>query len=167
MNPKLLQRAKAKQPSRLVAVGPRLRAFKHEKPLCGVQDLVRLTNLTRAQILNLEKAGLVKPTWRKFTNARAERPEVSYSVQDVLKALIISDLRDKFSLQLIRKAMKNLEAMGLTLDEDTYLLTDGYSIHVAKSDKEVVDILRHNRQMLLLVSVEDQIEKLHGFENAA
>ena len=162
MSPKLFERRKkAKAPSpALVEVGPRLRAFKQEKSLCDVQKLMRLTELTRAQIMNLEKTGLVKPSWREYSKSRPQRAAVSYSVQDVLKALIISDLRDKFSFQQVRKAMKNLEELGITLDESTYLLTDGYSIHVAKTDKEVVDVLRHFRQMLLLVSVEDQIQKL-------
>ena len=163
MNRKLLNKGKkAKaQPPALTEIGQRLRAFKPGKSGCAVQELMRLTDFTRAQINNLEKTGLVVPTFREHSKSRTQRAAVFYSTQDVLKALIISDMRAaKFSLQQVRKAMKNLEELGFPLDASTYLLTDGYTIHVAKTDNEVVDVLRHYRQMLLLVSIEDQIQKL-------
>jgi hypothetical protein len=41
-----------------------------------------------------------------------------------------------------------------------YLLTDGYSVYYANSNNEVTDILKHHRQMLLLVPLREQVEKL-------
>jgi hypothetical protein len=65
-----------------------------------------------------------------------------------------------FKLRQIKAAIKNLEDMGFRFNTNTHLLTDGFNLHVATSDERVVDIMRHNRQMMLLVSLEDQIEKL-------
>jgi len=53
-----------------------------------------------------------------------------------------------------------LEELGLAIDAHSYLLTDGHSVQVLNGSDEVIDILRHKRQMLLLVSVEDQVKKL-------
>lgn len=122
---------------------------------------MRMTGFTRAQVINLEKTGLVVPKWRKFSSSRTQRPTVLYSEKEILKALIISDMRNaKFSLQQVRNAVKNLEAMGFQLDMRSHLLTDGYDIFVADDEEKVIDVLRNNRQMLLLVSIEDQIQKL-------
>ncbi len=68
----------------------------------------------------------------------------------------------KFKNRQIETAIKNLTKMGFSFDANTHLLTDGFNIHVATSEKTVVDIMRHERQMLLLVSLEDQIDKLQG-----
>lgn len=142
-------------------LGQRLRTLRPGKSRCGVSELMRMTGLTRAQVVNLEKTGLVVPKWRKYSDSRPERPEVLYSEKEILKALIISDMRDaKFSLQQVRNAVKNLEAMGFRLDMRSHLLTDGYDIFVADDEEKVIDVLRNNRQMLLLVSIEDQIQKL-------
>jgi DNA-binding transcriptional MerR regulator len=145
----------------LVALGQRLRMIRPGKSRCGVRELMRMTGLTRAQIVNLEKTGLVVPKWREYSDLRPERPAVYYSEKEILKALIISDMRHaKFSLQQVRNAVKNLEALGYRLDMHSHLLTDGYDIFVADREEKVIDVLRHNRQMLLLVSIEDQIQKV-------
>lgn len=128
---------------------------------CGINDLMRMTGFTRAQVVNLEKTGLVVPKWRKYSKSRPDRPTVLYSEKEILKTLIISDMRNaKFSLQQVRSAIKNLEAMGFQLDMRSHLLTDGHDIFVADDEDKVIDVLRNNRQMLLLVSIEDQIQKL-------
>ena len=69
--------------------------------------------------------------------------------------------RAGFSLRQIQQVARNLEEHGIRLDaSENYLLTDGYSVYYASSDNEAVDILKHHRQMLLLVPVYEQIEKL-------
>ncbi len=61
----------------------------------------------------------------------------------------------------VQQVTRNLEQQGMRLDESqAYLLTDGYSIYYASNDNEVVDLLKHHRQMLLLVPLQEQIEKL-------
>ncbi|MCA1636357.1 MAG: hypothetical protein LC802_22375 [Acidobacteria bacterium] len=74
----------------------------------------------------------------------------------------LSRLADtRFTPSQVQKVAHNLEEHGLRLDApETYLLTDGYSVYYANSDNEVVDILKHNRQMLLLIPIHEQVEKL-------
>jgi hypothetical protein len=56
---------------------------------------------------------------------------------------------------------RNLEDHGIGINgPEVYLLTDGYSVYYAVSDDEVVDVLKHHRQMLLLVPIHDQVAKL-------
>jgi DNA-binding transcriptional MerR regulator len=144
----------------LAELGARLRRLSG-KNYCTVQELVLMTGMTRAKIMNLETVGLVIPTYRTFSDTRTQRPAVFYSTEEILKALIISDLKDAgFSLQKIRRAINNLQDSGLRFSSTTHLLTNGRSIQAAIDDKQVIDILRNNRQLFLLVSVEDQIEKV-------
>lgn len=147
----------------LKAVADRLLKFRPEKLGYSMQELVDLTGLTRSQILQLEKYDLVKPKRKKHGN----RADVSYPVHEVLKALLISDMRHaksslqgKFSLQQVRKAISNIDQSGPSFNGNTFLLTNGVTIKIVRGERDVVDMLRHNRQMWLLVSVDDQIEKL-------
>ena len=94
--------------------------------------------------------------------ARAGSPASFYSAEEVVKAMIICDLkRAGFSLRQVQQVTRNLQEHGIRLDTaENYLLTDGYSVYYADSDNEAVDILKHHRQMLLLVPVHEQVEKL-------
>jgi hypothetical protein len=147
----------------LKAIADRLLKFRPEKLGYSMQEIVDLTELSRPQILQLEKHKLVKPTRKK----NGKRIDVSYPVHEVLKALLISDMRHakfssqgKFSLQQVRQAIANIDQSGPSFNGNTFLLTNGVSIKIVRGEHEVVDMLRHNRQMWLLVSVDDQIQKL-------
>ena len=76
--------------------------------------------------------------------------------------MVIADLkRAGFSLRQIQQVARNLEEHGISLEKsENYLLTDGYSVYYANSDSEVIDIFKHHRQMLLLVPVHEQVQKL-------
>ena len=126
-----------------------------------LEEVMRLADMTRSQVVNLSKVGLVAPRWRTYSKAGPGRRPMYYSPEDVLRVLIISDMRQaKFSLQQVRKVIRNLEELGQAIDTHSYLLTDGHSVQVLNSSDEVIDIFRHKRQLLLLVSIEDQIRKL-------
>lgn len=131
------------------------------KRLYTVPELLRLTGMTRKQAAHWAKIGLLNPALRDST-APTGRPSSFYSAVDVIKALILCDMRRAgFSPRQIQAVARNLEGHGLKLDApETYLLTDGYSVYYANSNNEVVDILKHNRQMLLLVPIHEQVEKL-------
>ncbi len=141
-------------------LGRTWRALRRDGP-CKIHELEILTGFTRAELAYYDEIKLI-PQLRKYTKSRKKRPTVYYSEESVLKALIISDLKQaKFNFRQIRRAMKNMEDQKFRFNAQTHLLTDGISIfHVAHTDKQVVDILRNERQMLLLVSLEDQIQKL-------
>lgn len=132
-----------------------------DKSRYTLEEVMRLADMTRSQVVNLSKVGLVAPRWRTYSKAGPGRRPMYYAPEDVLRVLIISEMRQaKFSLQQVRKVIRNLEELGQAIDAHSYLLTDGHSVQVLNSSDEVIDIFRHKRQLLLLVSIEDQIRKL-------
>lgn len=143
----------------LKELGRKLR-MPNGKSGCTLNELCEWTGLSRSQILYLEGKELIVAK-RLYSESKKDRPSIFYSTEDVLKALIIGHIRHSgFSLQELRTAIKNLRDFGLEFNAQTHLLTDGSSIQAASTETEVVDILRHERQMMLLVSIEDQIQKV-------
>lgn len=124
-------------------------------------ELMRLTGMTRKQVTYWARIGLLKPKLRD-SKARPGQPSLFYSTVEIIKALIVCDLRRAgFTPRQVQQVARNLENQGIRLDESqAYLLTDGYSVYYASSDNEVVDLLKHHRQMLLLVPLREQLEKL-------
>jgi DNA-binding transcriptional MerR regulator len=131
------------------------------KRLYTLPELVRLAGMTRKQATHWAKIGLLRPALRN-SNAQTGKPASFYSAKDVIKAFIICELRRAgFTPRQVQKVASNLGEHSLHLeDSKAYLLTDGYSVFYANSDNEVVDILKHHRQMLLLVPIHEQVEKL-------
>ena len=158
------QLRKHRKPSKtlgLKALADKLLKFSPTKTHYSMEEVMGVTGLSRERVTYLWKAELIAPPLRTYSASRKELPTLSIPVHDVLKALIITDIRNaKFSLQKVRKVAKHLEELGMHLDASAYLLTDGKSIKVATTNDEVVDVLKHHRQMFLLVSLEAQIEKL-------
>ncbi len=122
---------------------------------------MRLTGMTRKQVTYWARIGLLKPKLRN-PKAAPGQPGLFYSAVEVIKALIVCDLRRAgFTPSQVQQVARNLERQGMRLDQsEAYLLTDGYSIYFASSDNEVVDVLKHHRQMLLLFPLREQLEKL-------
>ena len=133
------------------------------KRLYTVSELISLTGITRKQVTYWAQIKLLNPTLRDY-RARTGRPASFYSAKEVVKALIICDIRRAgFSLRQVQQVARNLEAHGIKLDEsEDYLVTDGNSVFYADSDTEAIDILKHHRQLLLLVPIHEQVEKLRN-----
>jgi DNA-binding transcriptional MerR regulator len=129
--------------------------------LYTVPELIRLTGMTRKQVTYWARIGLVRPIFRD-TQASIGHPASFYSAAEVIKALVICELRRAgFSPRQVQQVALNLEEHGIHLhDSESYLLTDGYSVYLAESNNEVIDILRNHRQMLLLVPIHEQVAKL-------
>lgn len=132
-----------------------------DKRLYTAPELMRLTGMTRKQVTYWAKIGLITPTLR---NAHVENGQLAlfYSSTEVVKALIVCELRRSgFSPRQVQQVARNLQEQGIQLYESkAYLLTDGYSVYYAFSDGEVVDVLKHHHQMLLLVPIHEQVAKL-------
>lgn len=126
-----------------------------------VPELIGLTGISRKQVDYWTKTQLLSPLMRD-TKAVVGRPASFYTAAEVVKAMIIADLkRAGFSLRQIQQVARNLEEHGIGLAKaENYLLTDGFSVYYANSDNEVIDILKHHRQMLLLIPIHEQVEKL-------
>ena len=132
-----------------------------DKRLYTLPDLLRLTGLTRRQVTYWAQTGLLAPTMRDVQAIKG-KPGYFYSSRDVVKALIVCELRRAgFSPRQVQQVVRNLKDDGIRLnDTELFLLTDGYSVYYATSNNEVVDVLKHHRQMLFLVTIHDQVEKL-------
>lgn len=124
-------------------------------------ELMQLTGMTRKQVTYWARIGLLKPKLRN-PKVLPGQPGLFYSAVEIIKALIVCDLRRAgFTPRQVQQVARNLERQGVRLDEsEAYLLTDGYSVYYASSDNEVIDLLKHHRQMLLLVPLREQLEKL-------
>lgn len=131
------------------------------KPLYTAPELMRLTGMTRKQVDYWAKIGLVVPAFHDLI-AGPGRPALFYTATVVVKALVVCELRRAgFSPRQMQQVARNLEERGIRLDgPEVYLLTDGYSVYYALSDNEVIDVLKHHRQMLLLVPIHEQVAKL-------
>ena len=130
------------------------------KRLYTVPELMRLTRLTRKQITHWANIGLISSTLRD-PNAAIGQPASFYSATDALKALILADLRRRgFTPMQMQQVARNLQGHDIQLYEsEAYLLTDGYSVYYAFSNGEVIDVLKHQGQMLL-VPIHEQLAKL-------
>lgn len=131
------------------------------KTVYTAQELMRLTGMTRKQVSYWAKIGLVMPSLQDPI-ANIGKPSHFYSTAEVVKALIVCELRQAgFTPRQLLKVAQNLEHHGIHLNgPEAYLLTDGYSVYYALSEDEVVDVLKHHRQMLLLVPIQEQVDKL-------
>ncbi len=131
------------------------------KRLYTAPELMRLTGMTRKQVTYWAQIGLITPTLRD-PNADNGRPALFYSSTEVVKALIVCELRRSgFSPRQVQQVAHNLQERGIELSESkAYLLTDGYSVYYAYNDGEVVDVLKNHHQMLLLIPIHEQIAKL-------
>ena len=67
-------------------------------------------------------------------------------------------------MQQIRKVAGNIQQLSAHFEETrNYILTDGHSVYLAQNEHEVIDILRHSGQMIL-ISLVDPLLKLGVIE---
>jgi DNA-binding transcriptional MerR regulator len=149
------------------ANAPELRVLSRElrevgKRFYTVSELIRLSGITRKQATYWAQIDLLRPTMHS-PEARGKNPAYFYSTEDAVRALLFCELKRRgFSPSQIKQVSRNLKKDGVRLERAAgiYLLTDGYSVYYAANDHEAVDILRHHRQMLLLVPIHEHVKKL-------
>jgi len=117
--------------------------------------------MTRKQVSYWARIRLIQPSLRDLS-AHGGRPALFYTGHEVVKAMIVCELRRAgFSLHQVQRIVRNLEEGGLPLAEPrTYLLTDGHSVYYAFSDDGVVDVFKRHRQLLLLLPVHDFVDQV-------
>ncbi|CAN5566646.1 hypothetical protein BH11ARM1_BH11ARM1_10440 [soil metagenome] len=125
-----------------------------------IPEIIRLTSLNRKQVDYWNQTGLLAPIFRD-PSAKIGSPASFSSAREVIKALIMCDLRRRgFTPSQIQQVAHNLLEHDIQVYEsEAYLLTDGYSVYYAFTDGEVIDVLKHRRQMLL-VPIHEQVAKL-------
>lgn len=126
------------------------------------RDVVALTGITPQQLQWWDEHGIVVP-------ARQGHRRI-YSLEDLTEVSVICQLRDRgFSLQRVRRVVRFLQReFGKRLVEtvsgksEYHLLTDGHSLYLETSPRQIVDILKNSRQPLLAICLSDTVRQVRA-----
>src|SRR4029077_19910742 len=125
-------------------------------------DVVSLTGITPRQLQWWDERRIVVP-------AREGRRRL-YSMEDLAEVAVICELRRRgFSLQRVRKVMRFLQrefskrlAETVTGSSDHPLLTDGHTLYLETSARQIVDILKNSRQPMLAICLSDTVRQVRA-----
>src|SRR6202166_3489380 len=126
------------------------------------RDVVSLTGITPRQLQWWDERRIVVP-------AREGRRRM-YSMEDLAEIAVICQLRRRgFSLQRVRKVMRFLQrefgkrlAETVTGASEYHLLTDGKTLYLETSPRQIVDILKNARQPMLTVCLSDAVRQVRA-----
>jgi len=126
------------------------------------RDVVSLTGITPRQLQWWDERRIVVPT--------RERRRRLYSMEDLAEIAVICQLRRRgFSLQRVRKVMRFLQrefgkrlAETVTGASEYHLLTDGKTLYLETSPRQIVDILKNARQPMLTVCLSDAVRQVRA-----
>jgi DNA-binding transcriptional MerR regulator len=126
------------------------------------RDVVSLTGITPRQLQWWDERRIVVPT-------REGRRRL-YSMEDLAEIAVICELRRcGFSLQRVRKVMRFLQReFGKRLAEtvsgasEYHLLTDGKTLYLETSPRQIVDILKNARQPMLTICLSDTVRQVRA-----
>ena len=126
------------------------------------RDVVSLTGITPRQLQWWDERHIVVP-------AREGRRRL-YSMEDLAEIAVICELRHRgFSLQRVRKVMRFLQReFGKRLAEtvsgasEYHLLTDGKTLYLETSPRQIVDILKNARQPMLTICLSDTVRQVRA-----
>ena len=126
------------------------------------REAVRLTGITPRQLQWWDERGIVVPA--------REGHRRLYSLEDLTEIAVICQLRDRgFSLQRVRQVMRFLQReFGKRLAEtvsgssDYHLLTDGQTLYLETSARQIVDILKNSRQPMLAICLSDTVRQVRA-----
>jgi DNA-binding transcriptional MerR regulator len=126
------------------------------------RDVVSLTGITPRQLQWWDERHIVVP-------AREGRRRL-YSMEDLAEIAVICELRHRgFSLQRVRKVMRFLQReFGKRLAEtvsgasEYHLLTDGQTLYLETSPRQIVDILKNARQPMLTICLSETVRQVRA-----
>jgi DNA-binding transcriptional MerR regulator len=129
------------------------------------RDIIRLTGITARQLQWWDEGGLVVP-------AREGHRRI-YSFEDLTEVAVICELRRKgFSLQRMRKVVRFLQkefskrlAETVGSAANYHLLTDGRSLYLETSPRQIVDILKNSRQPMFAICLSDTVRQVRAVVN--
>ncbi len=124
------------------------------------REVAALTGITLRQLQWWDERRIVVPE-------RAGRRRL-YSLSNLAELAVIAELRDKgFSLQRVRRVVRALErefqrrlVETVSGSSDYHLLTDGRSVYVENSARQVMDILKNARQPIFAVCLSDTVRRI-------
>jgi DNA-binding transcriptional MerR regulator len=131
------------------------------------REVAALTGITLRQLQWWDERGIVVPTRQGHRRL--------YSMEDLAEVALICELRRRgFSLQRVRKVMRFLEReFGKRLAEtvsgssDYHLLTDGHTLYLETSARQIVDILKNSRQPMLSICLSDTVRQVRAVMRSA
>jgi len=126
------------------------------------RDVVSLTGITPRQLQWWDERRIVVPA--------REGHRRLYSMEDLAEVAVICQLRRRgFSLQRVRKVMRFLQReFGKRLAEtvsgasEYHLLTDGKTLYLETSPRQIVDILKNARQPMLTICLSDTVRQVRA-----
>jgi len=121
-----------------------------------------LTGITPRQLQWWDERGIVVPA--------REGHRRLYSMTDLTEVAVICELRRRgFSLQRVRKVVRFLQReFGKRLAETVggasgyHLLTDGNTLYLETSARQIVDILKNARQPMLAIGLSDTVRQVRA-----
>jgi DNA-binding transcriptional MerR regulator len=125
-------------------------------------EAARLSNLTPRQLDHWARLGFLRPSVEEASGYGSRR---RYSFNDLVKLRVAARLRASgLGLTRIRRcveALKRLDSTGQADLGQARLIVIGDRVLWARSDREVVDLLKGG-QLVLVFSVADAIEEAFG-----
>ena len=126
------------------------------------REVIEFTGITPRQLQWWDERGVVVP-------ARQGHRRL-YSMEDLAEVAVICELRRKgFSLQRVRKVMRFLQReFGKRLAHtvggasEYHLLTDGRTLYLETSPRQIVDILKNARQPVLAICLSDAVRQVRA-----
>lgn len=126
------------------------------------REVVELTGITPRQLQWWDERRVVVPA--------REGHRRLYSMEDLAEVAVICELRRKgFSLQRVRKVMRFLQrefgkrlAHTVSGTAEYHLLTDGKTLYLETSPRQIVDILRNSRQPVLAICLSDAVKQVRA-----
>ena len=126
------------------------------------REVIRLTGITARQLQWWDERGIVSPARKGHRRL--------YSMEDLAEVAVICELRRKgFSLQRVRKVVRFLQrefskrlAETVRGASEYHLLTDGKTLYLETSPRQIVDILKNSRQPMLTICLSDTLRQVRA-----
>ncbi len=124
------------------------------------REVVQRTGITLRQLQWWDERGVVVPV--------REGHRRLYSLEDLTEVAVICELRQRgFSLQRVRRVLRFLQrefgkrlAETVSASSDYHLLTDGRTLYLETSPRQIVDILKNSRQPMLAICLGDMVRRV-------
>lgn len=125
-------------------------------------EVVSMTGITPRQLQWWDERGLVVPERQGHRRL--------YTMTNLTEVAVICELRRRgFPLQRVRKVIRFLHReFGKTLAEtvggasEYHLLTDGKTIYLETSPRQIVDILKNARQPMFAICLTDTVRQVRA-----
>jgi DNA-binding transcriptional MerR regulator len=126
------------------------------------REVIQFTGITPRQLQWWDERRIVIPARKGHRRL--------YSMEDLAEVAVICELRQRgFSLQRVRKVMRFLQrefskrlAETVSGSSEYHLLTDGKTLYLETSARQIVDLLKNARQPMLSICLSDAVRQVRA-----